>query len=362
MLRGMRSVLRTLYTVTGAIGVLLLAIPAIVHAEGGPELVERPDELDRWVPAFGIYSGVLGQQIEGNVSSCCRKIFTEPIPGAPPGTPPRPVNPPRQTTLPLSPPAEGDDLLIVPFVGGNIELSSPGWRGLPGSPRFFIRGDASAAFSLEKDVARDGAPDELVDPERPNFTPAGVAGQGSTTSVRVEPLVISAGAGIAFTFEAFDRRFRIKPSVEYMREQTRVRGQVLVAQNVRPGRSQAPPPMPQTEINSTFRFLELEGEKKRWFNGIGPGLEIEMDAARAGPFMLTLYASGQAFHWLGDRNIEIEPGELSVSYSGPHLDFPPPFNFDPDTVPNDESARWTYKRNRWGYRGGIGIRFRWQPD
>jgi len=153
--------------------------------------------------------------------------------------------------------------------------------------------------------------------------------------------------------------------VEYMREETRVTGNVLVAQTVRVGRAATPPVPPNPAlpaINSTFRFIEIQGQESKWFNGVGPGLEIEMDAARAGPFMMTLYLSGQAYHWIGDRTVTIDPGELSVSYSGPGLAFPPPIGFDPATVPNNETADWGYKRNRWGYRGGVGIRFRWQPE
>ena len=44
-------------------------------------------------------------------------------------------------------------------------------------------------------------------------------GIGSETTAEVQPMVIAAGAGIAFSFDLFGRRVRIKPSAEYLREE-----------------------------------------------------------------------------------------------------------------------------------------------
>ena len=371
MLRGMRSALRTLYTVGGAIGVLLFAIPTIAHAEASPDTGEGVDELDRWVPALGLSSGVSVQKVSAGVAACCNKVFFS-LNGPPsPSSPPTFFRPPLETTDPLREPQIGGNELVTPFVGGEIEVSTPRLSERAWSPRLFGRFGAEADFSVGKFVAREGSPGKMQDPMQSFFNPVGISGQGSTTFVKVEPLVISAGFGVAFTFEAFDRRFRIKPSVEYRREETRVDGRVSVAQATNPGQpgspgnpGSMPPAPPVPDVEASFRFLEFAGTQSKWFNGIGPGLELEMDAARAGPLMLTLYLSGQGYRWLGDRTIRFDSGEPRVSYTGPAVGLPnPPFagGVNPDEIDNNERAVWTYERHTWGFRGAVGIRFRWQP-
>ena len=38
---------------------------------------------------------------------------------------------------------------------------------------------------------------------------------------------------------------------------------------------------------------------------IGGGIELEMDTLRAGPFMIALFANGQAYRLLGDSDIRL---------------------------------------------------------
>ena len=160
---------------------------------------------------------------------------------------------------------------------------------------------------------------------------------------------------MAFTFDWLDRRLRIKPSIEYLREKTTVTGEIRVAQVVRVGGFN---PVPTPATNASFRFLQLDGQESKWFNGLGPGLELDMDAARAGGFMISVFGSFQSYRWLGNRKLDVEPGDLLVSYSGPAIDN----GFDPSTVDNDEVAKWSYEKEKWGFQGGVGLRFRWQPE
>jgi hypothetical protein len=88
-----------------------------------------------------------------------------------------------------------------------------------------------------------------------------------------------------------------------------------------------------------FREIKLSGSDKRSFHGIGPGFEFEADTMRAGPFMLTAYVAGQAYAFLGD--LEVEFSEKT--------DF-------------DETATWSFEKDRWGFRAGVGVRFRWLPE
>jgi hypothetical protein len=307
-------------------------------ADGEPA---AKDEAERWVPSFSLFSGVLVQNAEGDLASS--RILGE-CADPPPGTRPpdpahceqqvRPTAPPSDVPLP-SVTISGDDRMVTPFVGGSLELMTPGLTYIPGRPRLFVHGDAAASFSATRDVAKEGVPDTFAVTEGVDFAKEStVLGQGSTTSAEVMPLVISAGAGVAFTLEAWERRIRIKPSVEYVREEIEVEGVVkrVVQTRYRPS--------PRAEdFPDGFRRIELSGREKQVFHGVGPGLEVEMDTLRAGPFMLAVYLAGTAHRFLGDLEVEFS-----------------------DTNEDGESADWHFEKNDWAFRGFVGLRFRWVPE
>ena len=229
--------------------------------------------------------------------------------------------------------------MVAPFVGGTVELMAPSWTPLPGRPRLFIRGDVVAAFAFDRDVAKEGSPGKMVDPQTAEFPEAAILGQGTTASAEVQPLVASAGTGIAFTVDFRGRRLRIKPSVEWFQEEVRFGGVVHRAVRTNPG---APAP-----TLSTFEFISMTGSQTRTFNGIGPGLELEMDTLRAGPFMMTLFVSGQAYRILGNRNIKFgATHQMTAAELGGQV----------------VSADWSFEKAAWTYRGGLGLRFRWVPE
>jgi hypothetical protein len=74
------------------------------------------------------------------------------------------------------------------------------------------------------------------------------------------------------------------------------------------------------------------------FWGVGPGLEIEMDAARTGPMVFSLYTSGAAYRMLGD---------LDLTFSG--------------TNEFGETGFWSYEMDEWAFRAGVGVRVRVAP-
>jgi hypothetical protein len=224
---------------------------------------------------------------------------------------------------------------VTPFVAGSLELMTPGLTSVPGRPRLFVRGDAAASFAFTRDVAKEGSPGEFeVSPNVVYPTQETIRGQGSATTAEVKPLLISAGAGVAFTVDAWERRLRVKPSVEYMREEIEATGVLH-----RAARTRVDPPPTVDEFPEGFRLIELSGDKKQVFHGIGPGLEIEADTGRAGPLILTVYLAGQAYAFLGDLEMEFS-----------------------DTNEYGETATWRFEKDRWGYRAGVGVRFRWVPE
>jgi len=329
-------------SVKSCCAVWLLMQPVAASAQEIPTIEpipvdERPamdeprakDETERWVPSLAVIGGLLVQQADASVES-----------GELTGS-----DPPE----PVSPSASGDDIMVGPFVGASVELMTPGVSFVAGRPRLFLHGDASGYFGPSRDIAREGAPESLPQEPQPPLTPeVSVPGQGSKTSVELDTLVISAGAGVAFTLDAWQRRLRIKPSFEYFQEDVEVSG--LVSRAVRLDEGSTDP-----RVDATYRFIEIDGSKGKTYRGIGPGLEIEMDAAQIGPFMLTLFLSGQAYKMLGDLEVEFT-GSSEGRVVGPRAD-------DPEFADlGTETATWSFEKDPWSFRGALGLRFRWLPQ
>jgi hypothetical protein len=281
------------------------------------------DETERWVPAFSFDSGVLVQDSDADVRSGM-------LMGA--GAPSLincfgDLNPDTDT---VRCPASGSDLMVTPFVAGSVEVMTPALLAMPGLPRLFVHGGAAASFGFTRDVAKEGSPDTMeAAPGVAFLQEQAILGQGSETSAEVKPLLVTAGAGVAFTVDAWGRRFRIKPSFEYLREEIEVKGTVNRAVKIND---------PATSI-ADFRLIELRGSTRDYFHGIGPGLELEADAARTGPVMLTLFVAGKAYAFLGDL-------EMTTS----------------DSDADGNTAHWRFEKNRWAFKGGVGLRFRWLPE
>jgi hypothetical protein len=245
-------------------------------------------------------------------------------------------------------PVAGSNLLLTPVVGFSTELMTPGLQQAPGRPRLFFHGDASLAFSLTRSFGREGVPEGVEFPSSDLFPEVEVKGVGSITEAELKTLLISGGAGVAFTLDVWERRLRIKPSFEYLREEIEVTGRVIRAFRQDTGRSVGGVLIPGVYLPP----IELESNDTLTSYGIGPGLELEMDAARAGPFMLSLFVSGQAYRMLGDRDVEIDDTQtVAVPDENPAT-----------PASQDVSAQWSFHPHAWSYRGGLGVRFRWAPE
>ena len=266
-----------------------------------PEAADRErkakDETQRWVPAFSIYSGVMAQGAKGDIDP---GPLLGPCADLPDGE--------LQCEGTLRPAASGDDLLVTPFGAGALELMTPGLTSVPGRPRLFVRGDAAASFAFTRDGAKEGSPGEFeVSPNVVYPTQETIRGQGSATTAEVKPLLISAGAGVAFTVDAWERRLRVKPSVEYMREEIEATGVLH-----RAARTRVDPPPTVDEFPEGFRLIELSGDKKQVFHGIGPGLEIRFGPAEG---FRQASSSDQGLH----SRDHAEIGVLLRVFGGPDL-------------------------------------------
>jgi len=273
---------------------------------------EDRDEATRWVPAIGVNWGLAFQETRATVASSV-------LSGS---------DPPEF----VRPPATGTTTMFTPFVGGQFELMTPRLIGRFGQPRFFARVDLNAAWGFSYDVAREGSPGELIRPET-GLPEGDVIGQGSVTNATVETFMLGAGGGVAFTIDKGGRRFRIRPSVEYLREQLRIRGVVNRAVSLEPGEL----------LPTNFRFIEMEAEQTHTYHSIGPGVEIEVDAARLAPFTMTAFTSVKAYALLNNDVITLQ-AEFEDQYG-------------------TESAQWTFEKSGgWIYSVTLGVRLRWLPD
>ena len=337
---------------------LVVTLAAVgAHAQGR-------DESSRWEPSFALDFDFLGQKGRGSVetgpvlgpplspfdrdedllapgSGCVNE--TQPPVTAPPGTPPiytrdgslcATSNPTPAIIQPFS---SSSDTSIVPVVGASFGLMSPsllGDRLL--RPRLFVHGDVSSGFSYERNLAGTGSPGRFAvpsdsNPAENNLEELSVKGQGSRTRMQVDRWLFSGGVGVAFSGEIFQRRFRIKPSVEYLREKVEYIGVVHRAvKRIRP-----------SGINdlNRFRLIALSDSTERSYDGVGPGLELEVDAARLGPFVSSVFLFGRGYYLFGDFDIQMSA-----------------------TNEFGESATWTAELDRWAWRSGVGFRIRWSPE
>jgi len=90
---------------------------------------------------------------------------------------------------------------------------------------------------------------------------------------------------------------------------------------------------------SGFRQISLTRVETHGFDGIGPGLEIEVDTVRLGPFMSSVFALGRGYHIVGTTDQSF-------------------------TATNEfgETASWTFEPEQWMWRAGVGFRLRWVPE
>jgi hypothetical protein len=320
--------------------VLLLLAPWVLlsHAAGA----QTRDESERWVPSLALKNVFLGQRVEGDIASSditwTRTVRTrqggqEIVTQVP-------------MTAPLRPPSSGDDVLLSALVGGDLELMTPGWQAIPGRPRLFAHGGVFGAFGQTSKVTREGDPTGLPDPlpTTPLQTEETVQGTGSEITAEIEPFAFGVGGGVAFGFDVAGRRLRVKPSIEFMQEEIQLEGRLFRAVQTDTGG-------PLTALPSRFFGVSLESETTEVFRGLGPGLEVEMDTLRAGPFMLSLFAGGQAYKILGDTKVDMQQ---SVVIEDPAL--------TPPGVPQTAATDFTFEKNPWSFSGAVGLRFRWLPE
>jgi hypothetical protein len=297
------------------------------------------EDRNRWVPSFSILSGVNSQNGNGSMATTNVEAPWMPLINAPPE---------YVSILPESPLSAGTQMM-TPYAGISLEIMTPSlWKFLSG----FAHLDVSYTFGPEYNIPSSGNPGPFFPGDSSALPTAlvqgAILGQGSRTTPLVQPLQVTAGAGVAFTMRAWDRTLRIKPSVEYLREEIQVNGLVRRAVRVDPTPTVASPE------DAFFRTINLAGKSSHVYHGLGAGLEVELETGRSGPFKVALYASARAWRFLNN-----DPQSFTVHNEDPLYCPPPP----PGQVNcSSESATFGFTKDDWAYGANLGFRLRWSPE
>jgi hypothetical protein len=257
-----------------------------------------------WVPALGVYSSINIHNADALAESPQRGL-------------------------------EKEDFLKT-FVGleGHLELMSPVLFSGLGEPRAFVRAGAGRTWD-SRHLTAEGKPGRPVVNLLPNGGQPplpGVSGQGTGVRTQFSPYFYTASAGLAFTIPLGERDLRIKPSMEYRHGSTEIEGLVSNAISI----------ADDGNCPCSLGFLSTNEQKD--YDMLGPGLELEIDAQRAGSFMISLFASTQAYRVLNGR-------KLRAATSG---------FLDDGTTPL--SMRSRVFLDEWRINAGVGLRLRWLPE
>jgi hypothetical protein len=344
------------FPMVGAVVALqaLFPIASLATDGGDPEEPAQRAGEDRWVPSLAITGGATIQEQQGSADSFLFEDMS-PIRGF----------------------VDGDDLAASPFVGGSLELMAPALP-IPTRPRLFVSGEILPTFASDREVALEGDPDCVRGPEPDapcasdpgglsgvGFGEDGANGQGTSTTAKVGSLAFGASLGVAFPFQVRKRQLRIKPSVGWINYEVEAEGFVVDAACNPASRcndvtTPNPSPPPANLLNHGYlRETILTASDSQRFNGIGPGLDIEMDAGRFGPLGVSLFLGGGAYYIVGDRTLSFraekelfdQPRHNDVDDNDPSTDIVFP--------PGKGVGEFEVEVDPWMYRAHVGIRIQW---
>ena len=336
----------TIVKMVSSIGAVLLLTFALLSGDASAASRDE-DELSRWVPSLALETDLSFHPTSGSVRT--GDVY------GPYYFPP--FDPSRERTQPITAgtPAFADPYMVTPSFGIVAELMTPAWFDLPGRPRLFAHADVIVAFGPSYQmpgIANPGALRAPSDPQIP-LTENTILGQGASNEANVQPLQVAAGAGIAFTTQWAGRTVRLKPSFEYLRQELELSSLVSRAVKYKNDTGAG---------LANFRQILISGKKQAIYDGIGPGIQVEMDTGRAGPLVLSLYASVKAWAFLNNEPIEIQASNQNAFSTGCQPVDTTPINPSNPLLCAAEQADFSFQREDWGFGGGFGLRFRWAPE
>ena len=313
---------------------LLVLVPMRSIAERDGRNLQDGEEL--WVPSLAITSGVWLQAVDASGQS---QYFEGTMP-----------------PVPLRSPVSGSDLGVSAFVGATLELMTPAIP-VPTRPRIFLSAEVVPTFSPTITPAQDGAPGCVRGPEpedpcasmengtrRRAYGEDAANGQGSQVSTDIDTLAFGAGMGVAFPFAVGKRQLRVKTSVAWVNYKVNASGLVVDAQCDPTSACTESTPIPGFPPNPGFlREVTLMAESSERFNGIGPGLDLEMDTGRFGPIGSSIFLGARFYRILGDRKITLGTAQ----------------SYDDQIGMDSAAAQFQVEVKPWLYRASLGVRFQW---
>ncbi len=345
----------SVFLTVGAIVALQLPAANVSGAEasGDPDVSSQQTGQsgeERWVPSLAIISGVVFSEQKGSGDFSLIQGMSSPVP-------PCAANDTRSECRTLSPqtPIDGDDRAVVPFVGGTLELMTPALP-IPTRPRLFLSAELVAAFASQREVALDGNTGCIRGPEpdapcavdanpRDNPYPEdSLNGTGARTTAEIGNYMYGVNLGAAFPVQFGKRQLRIKPSVGWFNYKIEAKGTLVTGfcQDAFPDCVD----FTDNQGNMSFGFLRditQSGTDSRRFNGIGPGLDIELDTGRYGPIGSAIFIGARAYHILGNRKISFSSSQ----------------SFDDQFGMDTSIADFEVEVDPWMFRVHLGIRFQW---
>jgi hypothetical protein len=349
-------------------GLAWIALVAVaITATGAASEPQEQEGQNQWVPSLAITGGATLQNQSGTEHSVR-------------------VDSGAGTTTELRPSLRGDDRAVSPFMGGALELMTPA-LSLPGSPRFFATAEALSLFASSRQIVNEGTPGQLAGPEinslpakeetdqyylfdthtgqpalstgprppRREFFADEARGQGSNLIAQVDQLAFGIKAGVSFSFSFSGRQLRIKPSVGWMQYEIDTKGILVnptcMGTSPASGRCTTTYDAPgdPTPHPGFMRGTRLIADDTGVFDGVGPGIDLEMDTGRFGPIGTSLFVGLQSYYIPGDRDIDFRAARTfddQISQVAP-------------AGPETERAEWHFRAAPWVHRGSIGIRFQW---
>lgn len=244
---------------------------------------------------------------------------------------------------PADPPIDRDgQTLGLPWsIGGTLDLASPVLFDVPGKPRFFSHADVGWTYDQEDPVVTRGDPGEPPTLPPGSTVAVAITNVGSSVRAEAKPLVLSGGFGSVFSFQAFDRGFRIRPTLEWMYRRDTIKNTLGGGEVEGTGTSCTP----------TCRVTYIKNQNEKGFHSLGPGIEVETDIGRMGDFQLGFYGAFRAFYIVSDRKANMQSiGKWTRIDNG-----------QPSTR-QDTIFRTRYEREPWHYRFGVGVRVLWSPE
>ncbi len=304
---------RTVYRISIVLHALWLLATSPAGAADPPS--GASDDFDRWIPSVGLTVGFATQVHEGTVDSS-QQLFAFGLP----------------FDVPLDDRSFAADQknFTTLLVGGTVELQTPQLLPFKWSPRIFIGGEVLNVSAQQRPIAREGNPSTLEDAGPNPFPSKAILGQGSMTSSDADTLSYGAHIGVSVPVQIGDWRISIKPSARYLNQKILFRGIVLDA--ARTGPLGATPPTREVSITASDSVD---------VHAVGPGLEIEIGAARVGPLAGSVFVSGGAYRVLSERRVAFSRSVRDSLDSG---------NFRGD---------FTAEIDPWIYRADLGFRIKW---